>query len=393
MQLWIALLGIVIASAPLTIDMYLPALPSIAVDLQADSGQVQLTLASYFIGLALSQLVYGPASDRFGRKPPLVAGLLVYIVASLGCALADDVMHLVVWRFVQALGGGAGMVITRAIVRDRCDTKQAARAFSLLMLVMGLAPILAPMVGGWMLTFSGWRWIFGVLTIYGVIALMLVVFGIEETHQSRDSHALRFSVMKNKYQRLLQQADFVGYSLSNGLVWSGLFAYITGSAFVFIDGFNLSSLDYALIFGMNAFGLILASQINVQLLKRFRLSFLLDRTMWLPCIAGVTMVLLQWLGWLTLPILLAGLFLYIASLGLIGPNGVALAMHNQMKVAGSASALMGALQFFVATMSGAAMSQWGSSSPMPMLAVMATTGVLALLVHHWVSQRVIHDEL
>lgn len=387
MQGWIALLGAVVALGPLTIDMYLPALPVIGTDLQTGSDHVQLTLASYFIGLALGQLIYGPASDRYGRKPPLLIGLAIYVLASLMCTLTSDVMMLVFWRFVQALGGAAGMVITRAIVRDRCDTQQAARAFSLLMLVMGVAPILAPLIGGWILALANWRWIFAVLAGYGALMFLLVLLAIEETIVTRNPLATRLAVIFRNFRHLLGQADFVGYTMSNGLAWAGMFAYITGSAFVFIEGFQLSAQQYAYIFGANAGGLILASQINVQLLKRFRLSFLLDRMMWLPCLTGVSLVILELLGWLNLIGLLVGLFLFIATLGLIGPNGVALAMHNQMKVAGSASALMGALQFTVATLTGATMSLFSSASPRPMLILMAVCGVLALLVYRWTVAR------
>lgn len=188
--LWLILLGAVIATGPLTIDMYLPALPAIAGNLGASAGQVQATLASYFIGLSLGQIVYGPLSDRFGRKMPLVWGLVLYTLASLVCALANDVFTLVGLRFMQAMGGAAGMVITRAIVRDRCQTQEAAKAFSSLMLVMGVAPILAPIIGGLILSIASWRWIFALLAIYGAVMSICVVISLQESIQEKRVDAL-----------------------------------------------------------------------------------------------------------------------------------------------------------------------------------------------------------
>ena len=381
--LWLVLLGAVVATGPLTIDMYLPALPAIADNLDASMGQVQATLASYFVGLSLGQIVYGPLSDRFGRKGPLLWGLILYTAASVVCALANDVVALIGLRFVQAMGGAAGMVITRAIVRDRCQTQDAARAFSSLMLVMGVAPILAPVIGGLILGVANWRWIFGLLALYGAVVSVCVAVGMQESISEKRLNALQPRVILSTFAQLFKERDFLGFTLSNGLAWCGLFAYIVGSPFVLIQGFGFSEQQYAYVFGMNAAGLILFSQFNVWLLTRFRLSAILACAMWVPLFASALMLLWSIVGTIPHWMVLLGLFVYIASLGLISPNGAALAMQNQMKVAASASALMGALQFGLASVVGYVMSLIGSQFALPLIVVMTFCGASAL----WVYRR------
>ncbi len=384
---WLLLLGSLIAIGPLSIDMYLPAFPVMAADLGAEPGTVELTLASFFVGLALGQLFYGPFSDRFGRRPPLLVGLAVFTLASLGCALAGNVETLAAWRFLAALGGCAGMVITRAVVRDRCTAREAARAFSMLILVMGLAPILAPLLGGWVVTHLGWRAIFHLLAGFGALAFLAVWLGLPETHDTRHEPPLRLGPVLADYASLLASPSFLGYTLVGGLAFAGMFAYIAGSPFVLIQLHGLPTDAFGWVFGANALGFVLLSQINARLLKTRPLTAILARGVALPALAGLGLALCALAGWLPLPLVLAGFFLYVASLGFIGPNAAAAALATHGQMAGKASALMGSLQFALATLTGSLVGFWHDGSGLPLMVIMALGGGGAWLAHRWVAGR------
>lgn len=361
--------------------MYLPGFPAIEKDLGARPGGVEFTLASFFIGLALGQVVYGPLSDRFGRRKPLLAGFALYFFASLGCALAGSVPALVAWRFLQAFGGCAGMVIVRAVVRDRCATREAARAFSMLMLVMGLAPILAPTLGGWVVVLLGWRAVFDFLAGFSLLCLVAVWFGLQETHDTRDAAPLRLARVLGDFRSLLANRAFLAYTLSGGLAMSGMFAYIAGSPFVLIDLYGVPAQHYGWIFGANALGLIVASQLNARSLRHHPPTLLLRRALWAPALAGASLAVLGLMGGLSLPLLSAGFFVYVASLGYINPNSSAAALATHGQKAGTASALMGALQFGLATLAGTLVGLLHDGTVMPLAGVMALCGVAAWLVH------------
>jgi DHA1 family bicyclomycin/chloramphenicol resistance-like MFS transporter len=379
---WLILLGALTALGPMSIDMYLPALPAIEQDLSAP-GTVGLTLAAFFIGMTLGQLFYGPVSDRFGRKPPLYFGLVLYILASIACASANTITELIMLRFLQALGGCAGPVLARAIVRDRCSARESARAFSMLTLVMGLAPILAPVLGGWLLIMMGWRWLFAALAAFGVLCLLCLHWRLAETHQPLPyrQEPLRLGGVLRGYGRLAINPTFLGYTLSGGLVMAGMFAYITGSPYVFIELHHLSPQQYSMVFGANALTFVAASQINAQLLKRIDLTVILRRALWIPPLACAVLLLLSlsvaanwWMLWI-------GIMLYMLALGFISPNSVAAALATHGQQAGMASALMGSLQFALATLVGAAVGFWHDGSSLPMAAVMTICGVGAWLAH------------
>lgn len=378
---WIVLMGALTAIGPLSIDMYLPGFPAIAQEFAA-TGRVELTLASFFTGLALGQLFYGPISDRLGRKPPLYAGLALYVAGSLGAATAGSIEALVAWRFLQGLGGCAGMVIARAVVRDRCTPAEAAQAFSLLMLVMGLAPILAPLAGGYLLLLGGWRLLFLVLAGFGAACLALVWRGLGESLRQPLPRLETGRVLRT-YGELLRDAHFRGHVLASGLAFSGMFAYIAGSPFVIMQLFGLDARAYGWVFGGNALGLIAASQVNARLLRRgdIDMRHLLRRGLATAALAGVTLLALALAGWLPLPALLAGLFLYIASLGFISPNAGASALAGHGHQAGTASALMGALQFLLATAAGIAMGLWHDGSALPLVAALALCGSAGWWLH------------
>lgn len=371
---WIVLMGALTAIGPLSIDMYLPAFPSIAREFDA-AGRVELTLASFFTGLALGQLFYGPISDRFGRKAPLYAGLLLYTLASVGAAWSGQVETLIAWRFLQGLGGCAGMVIARAVVRDRCRPAEAAQAFSLLMLVMGIAPILAPLAGSYLLSAGGWRSLFGVLAGFGALCLLLAWRGLAESLANRLPR-LEVGRVLAAYAGLLRDRHFRGHVLASGLAFSGMFAYIAGSPFVLMQLHGMNARQYGWIFGANALGLIAASQVNARLLRRggHDMGALLRRGLATAALSGTALLVLALFHRLSLPLLLPGLFVYVASLGFISPNASASALAGHGHQAGTASALMGALQFTLATLAGAAIGLWHDGSALPLAAALALCG-------------------
>lgn len=372
------ILGAIVAIGPLSIDMYLPALPTLQAYFNADAATVQLSLASYFIGLAIGQLVYGPVSDRIGRLGPLRFGLAVYIMASVACAVATSAEMLVLLRFLQALGGCAGMVITRAIVRDRFEPQQMAQVLSTLVLIMGLAPILAPLIGARILVQFGWQAIFLVLAGFGSFCMLLVMRGLEETW--RPPHKpLALRDILSTYARLLRHRRFMGYALSGGIAQAGMFAYISASAFIFIQVYGVPPADFGWYFGANAAGLILASQTNARLLLRFRSERVLRGALAAYACCGLLMLglVLADVGGLwgvALP-----LFGAISSLGFTFPNSTAAAMAPFGDRAGMAAALLGTLQFSIAALASATVGWLHDGTAMPMAAVIAGCGVASLV--------------
>lgn len=378
--LWLLVCASLTALAPLSIDMYLPSFPALAGDLGVDIGRVQLTLGTFLVGLAAGQAFYGPISDRFGRKPPLYIGLAVYALAAAGCALARDVEALMLWRFLQALGGCAGMVMARAVIRDRLEAHESARAFSSLMLVMGLAPILAPIIGGAVLAAFGWRAIFWLLCGSSLLILWVAHRYMEESLDTASAMPLRLGRVLANYGELLRDRGFVGYSLSAGCAQAGMFAYIAGSPFVLIELHGIDPSHYGFVFGANALGLIGMSQLNARLVRTRTLDHVLRGALVAPCLAGLALAAAVLAGVAPLPVLLAGFFLFIASLGCILPNASALAMAEQGHRAGTASALMGTLQFALGTLAGAAVSFWRDGSALPLAVIMGVCGTGAVLM-------------
>ncbi|HUO44693.1 MAG TPA: Bcr/CflA family multidrug efflux MFS transporter [Burkholderiales bacterium] len=378
----IVVLGVLTAFAPMSIDMYLPALPTLAQAFHAGAIEVQLTLATFFVGFALGQAFYGPVTDRFGRKPPLYAALALFIAASVGCALAPSIQALAAWRFAQALGACAGIVIARAIVRDRFEPHQAVRVYAALMLVMGIAPILAPLFGGHILVSFGWRAIFWVIAGFGVICLALALFRLPETHSGEAPHPFELGHILAGYGRLLAHRRYLGYALTGGFSSAGMFAYIAGSPFVLIDLYRIPPQHYGWIFGSNAFGLILASQLNGRFLHhRFGGDAVLYGANLAQTLAGIALLAAVLTGAGGLAGMLVPLFIYIACIGLVMPNATALAMAPHGRNAGAASSLLGALQFALAAVTAIAIGAIHDQTALPMAAVIAICGVLGLVFH------------
>jgi DHA1 family bicyclomycin/chloramphenicol resistance-like MFS transporter len=379
--LLVVVLGGLTAMGPLAIDMYLPSFPAIAREFDAPPAAVQATVSIYFIGLALGQLFYGPLSDRIGRRGPLFFGLVLFIGASIGCAFATSVRTLIGWRIVQALGGCAEMMVARAVVRDRFDARDGIRVLSLLILVMGVAPILAPLAGGQLLVTFGWRSIFWALAGYGTFGVLAVALLLPESlppeRRRRDSLRQVFGV----YGTLIRDRGYMAQVLSGGLIMAGMFAYIATSPFVFIELFHVPPQRYGLYFGTNALGLIAASQVNGRLARQVDPQTILRVVLPVTAAAGLVLVISAYSGALGFAGILVPLFVCVASVGFILPNTTVLAMAAHGRVAGSASALLGTVQFLLGAAAASLAGALGSGTAVPLAVVVAGCACGALLIN------------
>ena len=341
----ILLLGALTAFAPMSIDMYLSSLPAIGRSLNAGPDQTQATLAAFFAGMAIGQIVYGPASDRLGRRGPILFGVGVYFLASVACALAPTIEALITARFVQALGGCAGAVVARAVVRDRFSHTETARVLSLMTLIMGLAPVLAPQFGGLIQLFAGWRAVFWVLAVFGLCIGVWVALGLSESRSAETEAQARSENPFKAFGALLRMRRLVGYGLAGTLNGAVLFTYISGAPEVIMGTYGHSPLVFNIIFALNAVGIIGASQINRLLLRRTTPDRVLMRASIASMIFAFLLVAAAWSGvggqWTVLPLL----FLSLSTYGLMGGNTMAGALSVDPKRAGSTSALMGGASF------------------------------------------------
>jgi DHA1 family bicyclomycin/chloramphenicol resistance-like MFS transporter len=385
----VIILAVLSLIAPLAIDMYLPALPFIAAGLSATDAQAQLTLPTYFAGFAIGQAFYGPIADRFGRKPPLYFGMGIYIVASLGCALAPDVDTLIALRFLQAAGGCAGTVVARAMVRDLFTGADAIRVYSRVLLVFGVGPILAPMVGSGVLIWFGWREIFFLLTAIGVLSLVLIIIRLPETRNPAHVKPLRLDSILVGYWRLFTHRNFVGYALTGGTMMAGTFAYIAGLPFVIVNIYGHPSSYFSWVFGINAVGFILASQINVRVQRQHSPERVLLTALLLQMVAAFVFMIDVLAGWGGLFGILVPLFFWIATMGFVIPNTTALAMGPFAANAGAASAMLGVLQFVLAAISSGLVAKWTQydNTALPMIGIMALFSLVALLINRFVVKR------
>jgi DHA1 family bicyclomycin/chloramphenicol resistance-like MFS transporter len=380
--LLIVILGSLVAIGPLSIDMYLPGLPEITRSLDATAASVQLSLTACVAGLAAGQLLAGPLSDRFGRKRPLVAGLVTYSGVSLLCALAPTVAALIGLRFLQGLAGGAGIVIGRAVVRDLYSGAQAARLFSSLMLVTGLAPILAPVLGAQILNVTDWHGIFVVLAALSAAIVTLAAIALPETlpQQRRDPGGHTLQTMRH----LLAQRNFLGYALTAGLAFGALFAYISGSPFVLQDIYGLSPQAFSFAFGANGLGLVIGSQINARLVTHYGPAYLLRRALLVIVVAAAALVVVTTADLGVWPVI-ACTFVVMSTLSFVMPNSTALALAEHGAVAGTASALLGVTQFLIGGLAAPLVGIGGTGSAIPMAVVMLSLASGAVLVNRWLS--------
>lgn len=372
------LLGALSAFGPLSLDMYLPGLPALRRDLETGASQAQLTLSACLLGLALGQLAAGPISDARGRRGPLAVGLAGYALASLLCAVAPSIEALVVLRFAQGFAGAAGIVIARAIVRDLYAGVAAARFFSLLMLVNGSAPILAPLFGGQLLRLTSWRGVFVALAVCGAALLAAAALGLPETLPVGRRHGGGLGATLATFRRLLADRAFIGYALPAGLAIAAMFAYIAGSPFVLQEIHGLSPQAFSLAFGGNALGLVVVGQVNGRLVGRVALRRLLAVGLVANAAGGAALLAVVG-GGFGLAGILPALLLVVASLGLVLPNATALALAAQARAAGSASALLGVLQYAIGAAAGPLVGLAGEGTALPMAIVMAVLGASAVV--------------
>jgi DHA1 family bicyclomycin/chloramphenicol resistance-like MFS transporter len=375
-----ALLGFMTAVGSVSIDMYLPAFPAIARELGDIRGGAQMTLAAFFIGLAIGQLIFGPLADRAGRRVPLLAGMSLYTLATIGCALSTDLASFSVFRFMAALGGASSIVIPRAVVRDLATGQSAARMMAQLMLVMGLAPILAPALGGFILQWAGWRSIFWFQAVYGIANLAMVWLFLPDTlePERRVRHGL-ISVLR-RYIMVGRDRSFLPAALTVGFSSATLFAYLGGSPQVFEAGFHVSPVLYGCIFGLNGFALIMGSQLNGRLIMaRFGLDRTLTGAVRVMFAGTIYLVLIALIGIGGLAGILAGLFVVLGSLGFVFPNGTVAVMARHHANAGVASALTGTFQFTLGAVSGMLVGELSDSTPRAMAVIMVVAASCVML--------------
>lgn len=353
----IALLALLTALEALAIDLYLPGMPSMAVDLASSPARIQQTLAVFLIGLAIGQGLYGPLLDRFGRRVPLLIGVAVFVAGSVLAAVAPNVEVLLLARFVQAVGASAGLVAPRAIVADRCTLQESATVFALLMQVMMIGPIVAPLIGSWLLQHGGWRLTFWVLAAASMAALLWALVGVPETLPAAQRKPLAWASLRAAYGGLLRRRAFMVYTVAGGLVLGAFFAYIGGSAFVFTAHYGLSATQFSYVFAANSLGLVAGGFVSTALIRRGAST---ERVLGLGLAgfsaAAAVLLVATWIASAPLPLYAGLLCLAIASLGLVFGNLTALTMHHAGEDAGAASALMGTLQYLVAALVGVVVS-------------------------------------
>jgi DHA1 family bicyclomycin/chloramphenicol resistance-like MFS transporter len=376
----VVLLGALAAFAPLSTDLYLPALPRVTGDLHASASAVQASLTTCLVGLAVGQLLAGPVSDVLGRRRPLLVGLAGYAVTSLLCAVAPDVWTLCGLRFLQGLAGAAGVVISRAVVRDLRSGAAAARLFALLMLVNGAAPALAPSAGALLLRLTSWRGLFVLLALVGVVLLVAVPLGLPETLPPERRHAGGLRATGAAFRTLATDRLFAGYALVGGLVFAAMFTYIASASFVVQDVFGLSAQVFGVVFGVNAVGLVAAGQVSGLLVGRLGPERLLRAGLGLAAVGGAA-VLVTTLAGAGPAGLLPALFVLVTAVGLVSPNATALALAEHGSIAGSASAVLGSSMFVlgaaVAPVAGAA----GPNTAVPMALTIAALLALAAAIY------------
>lgn len=381
----ILLLGTLTAFGALTIDLYLPTLPSIARGFNVSAATVQLTFSAFFIGMAIGQLFYGPLSDRIGRRPAILIGCVVYVAASLACTLAPSIEWLIAGRFAQALGCCAGMVVARAVVRDRYDHRDSARIFSLLVLVLAVAPLVAPTLGGWLATAFSWRAVFLVLAVFGAAVGTAVWFRLDESRSAETEAKSRGESVIGAYFDLMRSRRLVGYTLVSACNGATLFSYIASAPDLVIDIWGFTQAQFGVIFGVIAVGVIGSSQVN----RRLLLTYTPDRILGVACVFavafGAALLAAAWLDaskW----VIMAGLFAVLTSNGFIAANALAGALNVDPLRAGTTSGLFGSANFALGAVASAAAAALHDDTPLPLAVVM----MVSLMIGAWAFYAMAH---
>lgn len=376
----ILILGLLSAVGPFSIDMYLPGFPAIAADLHTSVDMVSYTLASFFVGICIGQLLIGPLLDRFGRKRPMVLGMILYLAASVACAFSPTVEMLIVARFFQALGCCVTMVAPRAIIRDLFPVSESAKIFSLMILILGVSPIIAPTLGSFLIAGFGWYAVFLVLGVITLLVLLSVIFFLPESKGADPDFSLKPGPILQSFKIVIRNRQFYMYSISGSIAAAGLFAYLAGSPFVMLTWFGLSEQGYGLIFALIASGLIGCSQVNNLILKKYssvqivKVALIIQSLIGVLLFAGSAFQLLNLAGTVIL------IFLFLSCQGFNFPNASALSMEPFSREAGSASALMGAMQMGAGALAAASVGMLNARTAMPMTGIMALCSALALVV-------------
>lgn len=376
----ILILGSLATISPFSIDMYLPGFPTIAKDLGTTIDKVQLSLTSYLIGICLGQVIYGPLLDRYGRKKPLYVGLVLYVLASIGCALTSSVDSLITMRFLQAMGGCVGLVASQALVSDIFPSNKRAEVFSMITLVIAVSPMIAPTVGGYVTVGFSWHWLFIILA--GIVAVMIagIYFFLPAGQLPDESVSLKPKSVLGSYYTVVSQPQFLIYTLAGGLATAAPFAYISGSADVFMNLYKVTEQQYGWIFGLLAFAMIGSTQLNHFLLKKFKSQQIIQFTLIYQSVVGILLIVGVYNNWYSLLGLIGMMFVFLTGQGLTGPNTSALSLAPFRKHTGSASALMGSWRMGAGAIISAIVSFLHNNTAMPMVGMMAFCSIGGLII-------------
>jgi DHA1 family bicyclomycin/chloramphenicol resistance-like MFS transporter len=376
----ILILGSLSAISPFTIDMYLPGFPSIASDLHASVAQIQLSLTSYFIGISIGQLVYGPLLDRYGRRLPLFIGLGIYIITSIGCVFVHTVDALIIMRFIQAVGGCVSIVASRALVRDLFPVSETAKIFSLLMLVLAVSPMLAPTVGGYVSTAFSWHAIFIILAVIAALILLACYFFLPEGRKADPTLSLKPRAIASSYASVFKEPQFYTYAITSSVSASVVYSYIAGSPDVFMNVYKADQKTYGWIFAFIALAIIGSSQVNRYVLKKWKSEQLIRVALLWQIGIGLFLILGAASGWFNLYSLIGVTFLFMCGQGFTVPNASALSLAPFSRLAGSASALLGALQLGMGSLASALVSVFHNGTALPMLVSITCCPLAALFL-------------
>ncbi|KPY68007.1 MFS transporter [Pseudomonas savastanoi pv. nerii] len=381
-SIWIlVVLSALMAFASISTDLYLPAMPAMALSLHANAGQLELTISGYLVGFSLGQLLWGPVGDRYGRRLPVALGLLLFIAGSAGCALSDTAQAMITWRAVQAVGACASVVLARAMIRDLYEGHRAAQMLSTLMTVMAVAPLLGPTIGGLILKFGSWHLIFWALAAFG-LATLAALYTIPETlPKNRRNHAPLSGAFR-RYKQLLADRRLLGYASAGGFFYGGMYAYIAGTPFAYIDFYHVSPQAYGLLFGAGIVGIMIANQVNARLVRKLGSDRLLRLGTLLAGLSSVWLAADAWGEWAGLAGLVVPLFVFVSAAGLIIANSIVGALNSFPQAAGSVSALIGALQYGTGILGSGLVGAMADGTPKPMAWVIALFG-LASMVCAW----------
>ncbi len=375
----ILIIGSLSAIGPFSIDMYLPGFPAIAADLHTTVAHVSLSLSSFFIGISAGQLVYGPLLDRYGRKKPLYFGLMVYLVTSVSCVFITSADALIALRLLQALGGCAGMVASRALVRDLFPVEESAKIFSLLMLVVGVSPIIAPTLGGYITASLGWKYIFVALSLMSAFVLVAVYFALPTGRKPDETLSLKPAAILATFISVLKKPQFYTYALTGSLASAGLYAYISGSPYVFMELFKVSEKQYGWIFALIAMGLIGSSQINSVLLRNYKSEQIIKVALLCQTITGILLFTGTLLGYLEVFSTIFFIFIFLCCQGFTFPNTSALSLAPFSNNAGSASAMLGGIQMAIGATMSAMVSFLSNHTALPMTGIMAACALSSFI--------------